>query len=171
MICKLTGNDGQPAKAHIIPESFYLINRSEKGPLKLVTNTSGVYPKRSWTGIYDETIVTQEGEKRFLEWDDYAYRLLVEQINTAAELKHRGSVLAYIYDSFDYPKLKLFFLSVLWRAGVSSHPVFKRVKLGPHSSTLRNAILEANPGNSDFYATVLAFMTIKVGPRSSIRSG
>lgn len=157
MICKLTGLEGKPAKAHIIPESFYLIDKEAKQPLKLVTNTAGTYPKRSWTGVYDETIVTQEGEKRFLDWDDYAYKLLVEQINTARPLEYKNTVMAYVYDSFDYDKLKLFFLSVLWRAGVSSHAVFKRVRLGPHTEILIKAICECRPGNSEFYSTVLAF--------------
>ena len=157
MICKLTGLEGKPAKAHIIPESFYLIDKDSKEPLKLLTNTAGVFPKRSWTGVYDLTIVTQEGEKRFLDWDDYAYKLLVEQVNTARKLKYKSKVVAYVYDTFDYEKLKLFFLSVLWRAGVSSHPILKRVKLGLHTEILRKAICEANPGNPDFYSTILAF--------------
>lgn len=156
MICKLTGKEGPQAKAHIIPESFFLIDKSEKQPLKLVTNTKGVYPKRIWKGVYDDTIVTQEGEKIFLEWDDYAFKFLVEHFNSAKPLEHEGSIVAYRYDEFDYNKLKLFFLSVLWRAGASSHPFFKRVDLGPHMEVLKKAILESDPGDPDFYATILA---------------
>ena len=62
-----------------------------------------------------------------------------------------------MYGKFDYAKLKLFFLSVLWRSGASSQPFFKSVDLGPHNmEIIRKAILESNPGDSDFYATVLA---------------
>ena len=156
MICKLTGKEGSPAKAHIIPKSFYFINKTLKHPLKLATNTKGIYPKKSWTGIYDDKIVTQEGEKIFLEWDDYAFKLLVEQADSAKPLKHGGSIVAYTYDNYNYEKLKLFFLSVLWRAGASSQKCFKRVNLGPHLEILREAIIDSNPGNSDFYATFLA---------------
>jgi len=156
MICKLTKKEGAPARAHIIPESFYLIDKSLNKPLKLATDTKGVFPQKSWTGIYDETIVTQHGEKLFLKWDDYAFKLLVEQFASATPIKDKGSIVAYKYDNFNYEKLKLFFLSILWRAGASSHQCFERVNLGPHMEILRKAILESNPGNSDFYATALA---------------
>jgi hypothetical protein len=156
MICKLTGKEGTPAKAHIIPESFYLIDKCSKQPSKLVTNTKGVYPKKSWSGIYDKTIVTREGEKIFLEWDDYAYKLLVEQFSAAKPIKHNNLIIAYVYDNYDYKRLKLFFLSLLWRASVSSHQFFKRVSLDPHAEIVKEAILKSNPGAGDFYATLLS---------------
>lgn len=156
MICKLTGKEDTPAKAHIIPESFYLIDKDVNEPSLLATNSKGIYPKRSWKGIYDDSIVTQEGEKYFLKCDDYAFKLLVEQFASAKPLELKGSIVGYMYDNFDYDKLKLFFLSVLWRAAVSSHPFFKRVDIGPHLEIIRKAIIESDPGNSDFYSTVLA---------------
>ena len=156
MICKLTGKEGKPAKAHIIPESFYLIDKELNKPSLLVSNTKDSYPKRTWKGIYDDSVVTQEGEKYFLKWDDYAFKLLVEQLPLAKPIELKGKIAGYMYDKFDYDKLKLFFLSVLWRAAVSSNPFFKRVDIGPHLENIRKAIVESNPGTSDFYATVLA---------------
>lgn len=88
MICKLTGKEGSPAKAHIIPESFYLIDKSDKRPLKILTNTKGIYPQKSWTGVYDESIITKEGEKLFSKYDDYAFKLLVEQFNATSVVRH-----------------------------------------------------------------------------------
>lgn len=46
----------------------------------------------------------------------------------------------------DYPKFKLFHLSVLFRAGVSSLPTFTHVKLGPHEDRLRVMLLNHDPG-------------------------
>jgi hypothetical protein len=46
MICKLTGKGGTHAKAHIIPRSFYLLEKAPKEPLQMVTNAPGVYPKK-----------------------------------------------------------------------------------------------------------------------------
>jgi len=156
MICKLTGKEGTPAKAHIIPESFYFIDKELNEPSLLVTNTKNIYPKRTWKGIYDNSIVTREGEKYFLKYDDYAYKLLVEQFTSAKPLKLEAKTIGYMYDKFDYKKLKLFFISVLWRASASSHPFFKRVNIGPHLEIIRKAIIESNPGDPDFYSTVLA---------------
>ena len=67
-----------------------------------------------------------------------------------------GQIVGYEYPTFAYTKLKLFFLSVLWRAGASSQEFFKRVDLGPHFDTLRNRLLNADPGQPDEYAVVLA---------------
>ena len=156
MICKLTGKEGKPAQAHIIPESFYLIDRNSKEPMRLATNTYGVYSKRSRKGIYDNTIVTIDGERTFQEWDDYAFKLLVEQFDTTIPLEKGDKVVGYKYEKYDYKKLKLFFMSVLWRAGASSQIFFSDINLGPHLDNLRQAILADDPGNSEFYSVNLA---------------
>ena len=46
----------------------------------------------------------------------------------------------------DYAPFKLFHLSVLFRAGVSSLPSYAQVVLGPHETVLRRLPLERNPG-------------------------
>ena len=38
--------------------------------------------------------------------------------------------IGYIVDNFEYSKLKLFFISMVWRASVSSHKYFNRISLG-----------------------------------------
>jgi hypothetical protein len=53
-------------------------------------------------------------------------------------------------------KLKLFFLSVLWRASISTHDYYKRIDAGPHANVLRDMILSENPGCPDNYSVVLA---------------
>ncbi|HUT35688.1 MAG TPA: hypothetical protein VNE39_19515 [Planctomycetota bacterium] len=51
----------------------------------------------------------------------------------------------------DYTLLKLFHLSVLWRAGVSSQAGFSNVKLGPYGEKLRAMLLRGDPGPEDAY--------------------
>lgn len=153
--CKLTGKKGKPVDAHIIPESFYLIDKNDNFPLRTVTNTKGAYPKRIPKGIYDATILTHHGEKYFQRWDDYASTLLINKFSSTEPIGHDGKVIAYVYESYDYHKLKMFFISLLWRAGVSSHEFFRRVKLGPHIDKLKEAILTDNSGDDDFYAVNL----------------
>lgn len=156
MICKLTGKEGSSIKAHIIPEKFYLIDPNDKRPQILVTDTKGVFPKKSWKGVYDKTIVTKDGEEFFLTLDDYAGKLLVEQFHAKVPIIINNKLLGFRLDCYDYKLLKLFFISLLWRAGVSSQPFFKNVKLGPHEENLKNAILNSEPGDSDFYSVLLA---------------
>jgi hypothetical protein len=46
----------------------------------------------------------------------------------------------------DYSLFKLFHLSILWRASVSSLGPFARVQLGPHSERIRTMLLNEDPG-------------------------
>ena len=51
----------------------------------------------------------------------------------------------------DYSSFKLFHLSVLFRASVSSLPTYDQVALGPHESVLRQLLLDRNPGDEFEY--------------------
>ncbi|MFH1995258.1 MAG: hypothetical protein ABIJ24_06155 [Nitrospinota bacterium] len=156
MICKLTGIEGLGVKAHVIPKSFYLIDKTASPSLRILSNVPGEYPKKAPVGVYDKTIVTAEGEHIFQEFDDYACHLLIHEFPNAEPLNDGEETAAYFYKSFDYAKLKLFFMSMLWRSAASSHSMFKKVNLGSHQEVLRQAILSHNPGETDFFGVVLA---------------
>ncbi|HBD25248.1 hypothetical protein [Flavobacterium sp.] len=47
-------------------------------------------------------------------------------------------------DNLDYRLYKLGFLSILWRASISSLPFFKSIDLGPHSEVIRKMILNGD---------------------------
>jgi len=157
MICKLTGKEGKPANAHIIPKSFYFIDPHDK-PIKLVPSDEQEYPKRAPIGVYDSTIVTKEGEKYFQKYDDYAYTLLVHNFHNLVPHDDPASGIKMVYSlrSYNYHDLKLFFISMLWRAGASSHQVFSNVILGPHLNKLKEAILNDDPKSPHDYAVCLA---------------
>lgn len=55
----------------------------------------------------------------------------------------------------DYRVLKLFSLSVFWRASVASHPNFAAVKLGRHEPFVRNLIRAEIPGSVTDYPSLL----------------
>lgn len=61
-------------------------------------------------------------------------------------------------NGLDYAKFKLFHLSILWRADISSK--FARVKLGHrHEETLRKMLLNGEPGPEDRYSFFTAVLT------------
>lgn len=56
----------------------------------------------------------------------------------------------------DYKRLKLFQLSLLWRAGVANGPFFEIVRLGEfHETKLRNLLTAENPGAELDYACIM----------------
>jgi hypothetical protein len=63
---------------------------------------------------------------------------------------------------FDYPKFKLFHLSILFRASVSSLPTFREVNLAVHEGRVRRMLLTEDPGKEWEYP-ILAFAVLNSG--------
>jgi hypothetical protein len=57
---------------------------------------------------------------------------------------------------FDYKKLKLFFISMIWRASVASHQFFSKVSLGQFEDIAKQHIANSDPGASEDFSTLLA---------------
>ncbi|MFK7863229.1 MAG: hypothetical protein AB8B95_03280 [Pseudohongiellaceae bacterium] len=155
MECKLTGVDGKAVKAHIIPKSFYSL-APEEGPNIIYSTEKGEFPRRSNIGIYDSEILTVEGEVIFSPWDDYADHLLIKKRQEFEELFHQGKCVGYKIEKIDYTKLKLFALSVLWRAHITKHKFFDKVSLGPHEHNIRELLLSGVVSDLDGYDVVWA---------------
>jgi len=153
--CKLCNSSTNFGKSHIIPESFFLSERKDGETPILATNTPGVFPKRRPIGEYDGSILCKECEQLFGPWDNYAKVLLFDKFSQFNLVAEESDYSAYSIERYDYHKLKLFCLSVLWRAGVSDRECFEKVSLGPHEQILRNMILSSDPGNKDQYSVQL----------------
>jgi hypothetical protein len=155
--CKLTGTRGPGVDAHIIPRSFYGFSKDNHKPSTIYhLNDKGVRGYTSRVGVFDRSIVTIEGEAYFSEPDDYASELLVKRGHEAKPYSDGDIPLGLEIHSFDYPRLKLFFLSLLWRADVTSDPMFKAVRLGAHEQRIRKMILQKDPGSPEDYSVVLS---------------
>lgn len=68
----------------------------------------------------------------------------------------KSEKIAYKFDSVDYQKLKLFFISLLWRASASEHDCFSDVKLGPFQDVAGEMIMTNDPGDPDVFSVVLS---------------
>lgn len=155
MTCKFCGNDKPLIKAHIIPAGFFRRLRQGRDALDVLTNKADEYKKKSWDGPYDK-IVCKECESTWCDWDNYAQRLLADEPMGAQARYHDGQKIAYVLRDFDYKKLKLFFISMLWRASVSSQDFFSRVSLGEFEDVAKQHIAKGDPGDSQDFGTVLA---------------
>lgn len=97
--------------SHIVPQSFYR-TWGKPGNAGMIV-CAGQHPKRSRTGIYDQFLCAN-CEGKFDIWDDYACSLLRD--TEPDEICQNY----FAYDCVDYVLLKLFFLSVIWRAHACS---------------------------------------------------
>jgi hypothetical protein len=135
-VCKLCGEDRKLVRAHIIPKAFF--EPSRRG-LVLMSDRTDMHPKRYPQGVYDPDILCAECESLFKEWDDYAFKLLVERSSERLRLSSGGFPYE-VMQSYDYGKLKLFFMSVLLRADLSEMPFWQRIRLGNRRLTLRKHV-------------------------------
>lgn len=63
-------------------------------------------------------------------------------------------------DGIDYAKLKLFFLSLIWRMGISKLHFFHEVDLGPHQAKIGKMLLNNHPGEPNEYPCEICLVEI-----------
>ena len=155
-ICKLCTNEATLIDAHVIPRSFWEIDAAQPPP-RMVTNIKGVFPKRIPIGVYDQTIVCEPCERSFSDYDSYAARLFLNRFNEFEEVRDSNRRLTgYVLRNVDYRLLKLFVIAILWRASVSSHSFFSRVRLGPFEERAREMLVRRDPGDTATFATLFS---------------
>lgn len=155
--CKLTGDVGPLVKAHILPAAL-----TSPYPAGLPFAQSGrdSAPIKRWTSWYDPTIVTRVGEGILEEYDSWAIEELrrhklvwsgwgaaaklispdFEEIPGAQDYGVRKVI------GLDGDRLRLFFLSLLWRAAVSDMPEFSEIVISASElRRLRRMLVEREP--------------------------
>lgn len=145
MICKLCGNDRPLIAAHIVPICITKVLLDPSGPMKLISKEPDIYPLKFPKGEYDKNILCGDCDGSFAGWDEYARDLLFDNFESTYPLIKGANASKlvpghYSIPTFDYNALKLFFLSILWRAEVSSRISCRRVNLGPYEIKIRNML-------------------------------
>ncbi|MES0490552.1 MAG: hypothetical protein ABUK01_11195 [Leptospirales bacterium] len=153
--CKFCGYKKKLIKAHIIPEGFYRQIRSEKNVLKILNNNKD-FPKRSPIGIYDENILCKDCDGIFADWDNYAQTLLTNNPKDAIPKIKDEVIVGYEISQYKYDLLKLFFISLLWRASITNHDFFAKIDLGPFESIAKNHIERREPGSANDFSVILS---------------
>jgi hypothetical protein len=153
-------------KSHIIPKGLYwglynevaTLDIREAGKLlkskgqkhkcpTVLSEFKGEDPKKRRIGIYDRFLCSS-CEDQFNEWDACAVAVLRDQIPRVVEN-------GWQYENLDYAKLKLFFISLLWRAHAAENNFFEKIQLGPHADRLKGFIEQRIPGSPNDYTVLL----------------
>ena len=149
MVCKLCQNDRELRNSHIIPEFLYKTLYEESGRFNELNLDKG-RNKFHQKGIR-ERLLCDECEQLFSKYERYASLLL----NGGYELLVLPEPPVVHFKNIDYRKFKIFALSILWRAGVSTNKAYSQVELGKHEERLRLLLLSESPGRQDEYPFVL----------------
>jgi hypothetical protein len=153
MICKLCGEEKPLIEAHIVPRCINKALLMPNVPMRRLSKDSNIFPARLHTGEYDKNILCKECDSSFSPWDEYARDLLFDDFETKNSLLKDGhglnnKQLGYYSLPYDYAKLKLFILSMMWRTSISDRSSFRRVNLGPFEPEVRELLARKDPGDT-----------------------
>lgn len=148
--CRLCLEERDLIKAHVIPRPFWPL---DGGTPKLLSNKSGVYPARSPQGVYDPGILCQSCDAETLgRLDQHAIETLLRGEPRAVD---PSVAIGNQYPEADPQSIYLFAASMAWRASVSRHDFFAKIKLGPYEEIIRQMIREPN-NRTDAVEVVIA---------------
>lgn len=159
--CKLTGTAGVYVKAHLIPKA---LTQSAVRGSPFVQGSRGLRPVRRWSSWYDSRLVVREGEKILEAFDTWAinelraHELVWSGWGSTPALSKNHSVIPGTawgirdVQGLDPRRLRLFFLSLLWRAAATTRSEFSDVILPPtHLEKLRLMLLAGDAEPLAFY--------------------
>lgn len=137
-VCKLTGSRGQFVDAHIIPKA--LTRPAVRGqPFQQLG--SGLRPLRRWDSWYDRRLVTGAGEEHLAALDTWGiaelrkHKLVWSGWDGRRDLREYHTAIGETpwgmrkIDGIDGDQLKVFLLSLLWRAAASQRPEFSGINM------------------------------------------
>lgn len=149
--CRLCLEERYLEKSHVIPRTFWK-RILEGGSFFFQTSTQKDVPTRRAAYQQWEYLLCSRCEDRFKEYEDYIVLALFH--GKGVRIVRDGNVLTC--SGFDYAKTRLFQLSILWRASISSLPFFKNVALGPHEERIRCMLNVGDAGLQTHYPCVIA---------------
>jgi hypothetical protein len=151
--CRLCDHERSLIDAHIIAEVWFRRLARFGGINRILKEVE--YPKRARSGIYDSGILCAECDGVFSPWENYAQELLNFELSHFQPVLSNGAPVAFTCEIFDYSKLKLFFISLLWRASISTHPFFQKVDIGPYEARAKALISAKDPGDPMEFGVLL----------------
>ena len=178
-VCKLTGRSGKFVKSHLLPRA---LTRPNVAGEYFISGGQGRRPKKSWTSWYDEELVIKKGEDILADYDNWAIAELRRLELVWSGWGTKSSFPLETPEWFDPQpegfglrqvecsnpdKLRLFFLSLLWRAAATTLPEFGDINLEPEElELLRTMVLNRDPQPLNFCPTMLLQICSKELPHN-----
>lgn len=112
-------------------------------------------------GFWDNSILCKECDNHIGKYDTYAKAFLnrnyLSQIKVGQSSTNKQC--SYIkINNFNYNKLKLFFISILWRASISTLSTYSKIDLEEHEALAKDMIKNNDVKDESVFQTVLTFI-------------
>lgn len=155
-LCPLCGLETPVIRdSHILSEFLYKYLYDSNHKFPVVTNDTTRYPQRPSKG-FKELLLCPSCEQLLGCYETHAAEILYKDVTTYTVIENTVTV-----QGIDYTRFKLFLLSLLWRAGVSTNSIFAKVKLGPHLEKIRQMLLCSDPATTSKYGCMVYAVTWK----------
>lgn len=175
--CLLTGKDGTFVKSHLTPLALTSPDSGEY----FIQSGEGTRPTRAHTSWYDKAIVTRKGEDILADIDARAICILRElklvwsgwpqeetslSVQDFTRLDDSHGIRRVCHNNLQ--ELRLFFVSLLWRWGVSNLRAAAEIILPQQDiDALRDLLLRMDAGDPTFYPVTLIQLSTR-GPRQNL---
>ena len=151
--CKLCNKENKLVDSHIFPEFMYTPMYDENHQFKILTTESSDITKESRKGIYEKLFCKKCDNEIIGKYEDHAAKVMIGDGKKEIEIKK--TKIGLLIRGIDYTLFKLFQISLLWRASISSRPEIKRISLGPHAEKMRKMLFTEDPGEVYEYGVVI----------------
>lgn len=153
--CKLCVQEKEISKSHIIPEWAYKTLYDDKHKFYELGSKPDGARKIKHKGEY-ENLFCADCETQLGKLDEYGRAIIFGRSDESHfGISTTGGNGTLVIENVDYVRMKLFQLSILFRAGVSQRVFFSKVHLGPHEEEIRKMLLNRDPGTPEDYGCVM----------------
>lgn len=146
-VCRLCNEIAKLQNSHIMPRFAIKFIRDKK--LKHRFYEIFGKQKRIIQDGPKEYLLCTKCEQQIGKYEKY-FKEAIYRNKHGVKRSHDGQ--SFVIENFEYKKIKLFFLSLLWRASISSRAEFENVSLDYNEDILRKMIAEENPGHSSKFS-------------------
>ncbi|MDZ7723247.1 MAG: hypothetical protein U5R06_10690 [candidate division KSB1 bacterium] len=140
MQCKLCKKETKLCNSHIIPEFFFKPLYDEKHRINVVPLSENQRQRYEQKGIR-EYLLCKNCEDQMSIYENHVRKVF---FGGTEILVNPGNPMTI--ENINYKDFKLFQLSILWRASISSNTFYSNISLGPHEEKIRKMLIEENPG-------------------------
>ncbi len=157
--CKLCHTPAHLRRSHILSEFVYRALYDEHHRFFNLGGAGEKGVSFQQKGLR-ERLLCERCEKTLSIYEAYIAPLLKRPEGLAIS-SHNMEIINHV----DYMKFKCFQLSILWRAHVSTHPLFGKINIGAkHAERLRIMLLAGDPGAQHEYGCLIAAVNVGDSP-------
>ena len=142
-------------ESHIIPRFMYKHITGDNNELVFIGAQRATH---KFNSEYEGNILCEDCDSGLIgKLDDYFAKFINGEFPSVIQprferMDNRDIIVRENDPHYDYNRFKLFLLSLLWRASISSRPMFGQIKLPPEvEEDLRQRLLKHLPGEPDLY--------------------